>query len=670
MSAYIDTPLVSATVLMACTLITHAPLAHTSENDLFNMSLKQLMTIPVDVASNTMKPVREQPGTVTIITEQQIARSGARFLIDLIKQVPGFWVGTDTIGTMSVSFRGVWGMEAKILLIIDGIEQNELAFGSLVLGNRYPVSTIKQVEIIRGPGSVKFGSQAALAVIRVTSKGGDYQGQQVSVGADINKNGIFKNTYSLLSAGSIGVDSKIHYSSSISFAKGDYSDQTWRALDGYSIDLNNKSDSEPLTINTSIKSESSELRIIYDRFKQEDQLLFGDAGLFASPNQRYTQTNTLSFESINIRSEHNWRIDSNWSAQSKVTFVKQKPWNGDSQYNQILKRDAQRWRIDLLTQHHISKEHNIEIGAMYYSENEYVSESYLFDPDTRFDGKNAISQSDRALYLQYEANTHWANVTLGGRYENHDAAGSHFLPRVAITKSYNEIYGKLVYNQAFKIPQFDTLASAKNAGNPITKTELSTTSEIEVGYQINDQTNLSVNIFHLNIQNYIGFSPITASNETLGDFSAFGNELELNWITPDISLRASYSLFLIDKTNISAITVDNQTDAILGIPNHMLKLNTEYHLTKENSLNLNGAVISSRFACVEDNNLICGTPKKLNEEYDFNVFYRHSHANLHYNLGVANILDSSVKYVQPYRGSQSPIPGLSRRLLLDVQYDF
>ena len=628
------------------------------------------MATPVNVVSNTLKPINEQPGTVSIITEQQIANSGARYLMDLIKQVPGFWVGTDTIGTMSVSFRGVWGMEAKILLIIDDIEQNELAFGSLVLGNRYPVSTIKQVEIIRGPGSVKYGSQAALAVIKVTTKGKDLNTQQLTLNADINNNGIYNNTYSIISAGSVNDSEHMRYSSAISYGQGDYSDQTWTALDGYRIDLKGNSNSQPLNMNVSLSNNSSELRVIYDRFIQEDRLLFGDSGLFVSPNQRYTQTNTLSFESINIASQHNTQINSDWFTQTKVTFTKQKPWNADSQFDQSLKRDAQRWRFDMVTQYNLSHLSNLALGLMYYTESEEISESYLFDPDTRFNGKHSISQDDRALYLQYEANAPWASFTIGGRYENHDAAGSHFLPRIAVTKTIDAFHGKLVYNKAFKIPQFDTLASAENAGMPITETELSTTSEIEVGYRINNEMNLSGNLYYLNIDNYIGFNPVTASNATLGDFSAYGHEIEFNWITSGFQMHTSYSLFLIDKNNIDAISVDGKPDAVLGIPNHMIKLNTQYNLAAKDSVHINGSVISSRYACLEDSNLICGTPKRLQKEYEFNGFYRHSDFGFNYNLGVANIFNTKTKYVQPYRGSQSPIPGLGRRLMLDIQYEF
>lgn len=649
---------------------THAIDLQTDNTDLFEMSIQDLMSITVNVASNQQRSMQQQPSTVTVITENQISRSGARYLIDLIKQVPGFWVGADTIGTFSVSFRGVWGMEAKILLIIDGIEQNELAFGSLVLGNRYPVSTMKQVEIIRGPGSVKYGNQAGLAVIKVTSKGDDIAQQQIAVTSDSNAHGIYNNTYSVISAGQISAHNNLHYSALFSAGQGDYSDQTWHALDGYQYNLSNTSNAQPMNANLSMSTDNIQLRFMYDKFSQQDRLLFGDSGLFVSPNERYTQNNTLSFESSAFSASHDLKINDNLSINSKVTHVQQAPWNMDAQYNQKLQRNAQRSRIDLVAQYKMNNTSNIAVGTSYYQESESISESYLFNAQTRFDGKNNIKQTDKAIYTQLETDTDLANFTLGGRYEDHDAIGGHFAPRFAAVRTFGHWHSKLVFNQAYKTPQFDTIASAENAGTPIQHTELSTTVELELGYLKQKNTQITNNLFWLDVKNYIGFNPITASNATLGDFSAYGDELEIRYTGDRIIFSASYSLFLIDQNSVSAIEVEADNNAVLGIPNHMFKMNGHYQLNHANSLNTNGTLISNRYACVNDLALVCGKPNKLPIEYDISIFYRHQHKNLSYNLGVANLFDSPVNFAQPYRGSQSPIPGLKRRAMLDIGYTF
>ncbi len=640
-----------------------------AERDLFSMSLEELLELRVDITSNKLKTVRDQPGTVSIITQEQIARSGARNLMQLLKQIPGFWHGTDTIGTFSVSFRGIWGMEAKILLIIDGIEQNELSFGTLVLGQRYPTSTIQQVEIIRGPGSVKYGGQAALAVIKVTSKGADQDSTQVTMTTDLSKNNHHNSNYALVSGGFIDPQKKkLRYSFSGSFGHGDYSDKTWTGLDGYSFNMANRSNSEPANLNFSLINDRQKIRVIYDRFKQEDQLLFGDSGLFASPFSRYTQPNQLSFESYNVSYQYRWQPSEQLQIESELVYIKQRPWNSTGQYQQRLKREAQRWRADLVAIYDYSAVSNLLVGSSYYSESESVTESYLFNPDIRFNGKNSVSNTDHSVFLQFEGETNWANYSLGGRYENHDYSGNHFVPRFALTKLWDKLHTKLVYNEAFKIPQFDTIASAKNAGTALTETEESKTIEFELGYQLSEHLYASGNIYRMEITDYIGFNPITASNTTLGDFSSFGGEFIINWKQEKLDILLSYSMFQIEKTNISTLTIATDNEAVLGIPNHMIKLNSHYAFSSKNSISFNGSLISKRFACITDSNFICGIPQEQKAEYDFDLFYKQQANKLSYQIGIANLFNTDVLYIQPYRGSQSPIPGLSRRLMLDIEY--
>lgn len=641
------------------------------EQDLFSLSLEQLLKVKVDTSSNKLKAVREQPGTVSIITEEQIARSSARNLMQLLKQVPGFWHGTDTISTFSVSFRGIWGMEAKILLIVDGIEQNELAFGTLVLGHRYPTSTIKQVEIIRGPGGVKYGGQAALAVIKVTTKGEEFNTTHLAMSADLSSDGVYNSTYSLVSGGRLGkADDQLRYSMSASFGEGDYSDKLWTGLDGYSYNMSDRSNSRPLNFNFSIFNENYSARLIYDRFRQQDQLLFGDSGLFASPFIRYTEPSSLSFESLNFALNYRWKVGDSLELESKLTYVKQIPWRNITQFGQRTSRESERKRLDFTALFDYSKTSNILIGTSYYTEKQVVTESHLFDASTRYDGSNYDSSDDYSVYLQFESETEWASYTLGGRYERHDFSGSLFVPRLAVTKVWDKLHGKLVYNEAFKIPQFDTIASAKNAGTALSGYEKTKMIELELGYQQSQNFVYSGNIYWTEVTDYIGFDPAKISNATLGDYSGFGGEFILTMGKDNLESTLSYSVFQIDQTNIDVLTVEPDKEAILGIPNHMLKLQGRYNINENASLNVNGTLISSQYACVSDSNFVCGVPQKQSNEYDIDLFYRYTNNQYSYNLGIANIFDSDVLYIQPYRGSQSPIPGLGRRLMFNTEFEF
>src|SRR5947207_1193557 len=63
-----------------------------------NLSLDQLDLLRVTTTSVAEKPIREQPGIVTVITERQIEASGAQDLMDLLELVPGFSFGNDVDG--------------------------------------------------------------------------------------------------------------------------------------------------------------------------------------------------------------------------------------------------------------------------------------------------------------------------------------------------------------------------------------------------------------------------------------------------------------------------------------------------------------------------------------------------------------------------------------------
>ncbi|EAT12234.1 TonB-dependent receptor plug domain-containing protein [Bermanella marisrubri] len=629
------------------------------------------MQIKIDVASNIPKTVNKQPSTVTLITRDMIERSNAVYLMDLLQNVPGFWAGADTIGTFSLSFRGIWGMEAKILLIVDGIEQNELSFGSLPLGNRFPVSTIEQIEIIRGPGSVKYGGQAALAVIKVSSISQKTE-TALSSHAEVIKQGLVENSISLYHGGTLSdeTSSSAKYDMTLSAGYGDYSVARWQGLDGYEQDLKNYSNSQPLHAWLKLQEGQQYIQVQYDRFEQEDRLLFGDAGLFYSPNERYQEANTLSFEHLALQAYSRSPISSVWDSESKLTLVNQKPWNSDNQYGQTVSRDATRYRLDQTFYWHGKRDQDIAFGLFYYQEYEKVTRSFLFDSTTRFDNDNSIEQINVGGYFQHSLYLPFANVTYGARYEDHDAIGKEWVPRLAINSNWDSTYLKFVYNQAFKTPQFDTLASAKNSGSAITKTEKTLSTELELGYRISSAGRLSYNVFWLEIQDFIGFNPSSASNVTLGDISNFGHELMFHWKTDVITMNASYSLFLVDQNSIEAIGIANEKNALLGIPNHMLKFDASLPIQTNASIYSKLNIISSRYACTTDINLICGEPEKLSEEYDWEISYQKRYDKWRYGMGIKNILDEKILYVQPYRGSQSPIQGLPRRLSLDVHYRF
>lgn len=163
-------------------------LPETERPDLTTLSIEELMGIEVETVSGASRyeqPVSEAPASVSIITADQIKKFGYRNLADILQSVPGFSVTNDRnyhyAGIRGFGLPGDYG--TRVLLMVDGIRQNEPIYNSVFFGNELVVDTdlIERVEIIRGPGHTLYGANAMIAVINiVTRRGRDLDGFEVS----------------------------------------------------------------------------------------------------------------------------------------------------------------------------------------------------------------------------------------------------------------------------------------------------------------------------------------------------------------------------------------------------------------------------------------------------------------------------------------------------------
>src|SRR4051812_12335517 len=76
--------------------------------------LEKLINQLIAVASKKPLNTRESPSIVTLITDEEIRRSGARDMIDVLRMVPGFDFGVDVEGVTGLGLRGNWAHEGKI----------------------------------------------------------------------------------------------------------------------------------------------------------------------------------------------------------------------------------------------------------------------------------------------------------------------------------------------------------------------------------------------------------------------------------------------------------------------------------------------------------------------------------------------------------------------------
>lgn len=168
--------------------------------DLTEMSLEDLMDVEIVSVSKKTETVRDTPSNITVITEQQIKEWGSRNLKDVLARVAGFVVVADR-DEWVFSGRGILSdNNQKYLILIDGKKMNSIDnFGpGHITEIPMDLSNVKRIEIIRGPGSVVWGSGALAGVVNIITKSakdlGEF-GQQVS--ATWGEDETYKSTFQM-----------------------------------------------------------------------------------------------------------------------------------------------------------------------------------------------------------------------------------------------------------------------------------------------------------------------------------------------------------------------------------------------------------------------------------------------------------------------------------------
>jgi len=139
----------------------------------FDRLLNELMNIQIVTASKKKEKVREAPAIVTVITDEMIDNYGVQSLSELMSFVPGFSVADCYFKRHINTARGakMTLYNDKILMLINGIPAYEASSLEYFL-DAVPIIAIERIEIIRGPGSTLYGSNAFSAVINVITKDG------------------------------------------------------------------------------------------------------------------------------------------------------------------------------------------------------------------------------------------------------------------------------------------------------------------------------------------------------------------------------------------------------------------------------------------------------------------------------------------------------------------
>jgi outer membrane receptor for ferrienterochelin and colicins len=143
--------------------------------ELSALSLEQLLNTKITIASKTEEKLSDAPGVISVVTHDELSRFGGTTLADILDRVAGLNISTTYFTDRStIAVRGdqLRIDSGHVLFLINGRPVREVLQGGISseLLETFPINIIERIEVIKGPGSVLYGSNAYSGVINIITQ--------------------------------------------------------------------------------------------------------------------------------------------------------------------------------------------------------------------------------------------------------------------------------------------------------------------------------------------------------------------------------------------------------------------------------------------------------------------------------------------------------------------
>ncbi|HRP93451.1 MAG TPA: TonB-dependent receptor [Ignavibacteriaceae bacterium] len=378
-------------------------------------------------ATKTNANTLQLASSISVIDAKQISNSNSNNVFDVLRNETGIsFTRQGGNGTLSnIYIRG--SNSSHTLVLIDGVEVNLTNDPSGVYDfSALPVDNIERIEVLRGPQSTLYGSDALAGVINIITK----KGNGAPKFSLLTEGGTY-NTYK----GMIGLNgsiNKLNYSLALSRSG---SEGFSAASEKYG---NTEKDGYTFNNLTSVLgydlSDNAEINL-YTRFlkSESDNDQFG--GMFGDDPTYLTKQ-----EEFSIRGEGKIKLlNGNWNQKLGLTFIRNVRKNSfdtssASAYYSNALYDGRRYKIDWQNDFQLSKGNLLTAGIEFEKEessSEYYSFNYILLPDYASVIPNKDANTISAFLQDQIKLEEGFFITLGLRLDKHSKFGSQFTYRIA-----------------------------------------------------------------------------------------------------------------------------------------------------------------------------------------------------------------------------------------------
>ena len=509
---------------------------HTSER---SNSKPEEITI---TATRTEQSIANTLSSVTVFTREDIEKFQTRSLAELLKKTPGISI-TSNGGRGSSTSASLRGNQAKhTLFLVDNIRIGSSTLGSTSL-ERIDPELIERIEIVHGPKSSLYGSDAIGGVVNIiTRKAKSDTPLSMKVGIGNNN-----SNQTVVSYGQRGSNYQANLTASYEHTGGyDYTEVTATPSDDNdafrqtAIGFNGAVDLSK-DLNIALSYQHSESESEYDSSCTEGDWP-NDNPVLCTP---YSDSSTEAFNLTGT-----FDITSNWisilsmgkskdESETLADDVDMLTTNNGGEFN------TEKTDISWLNNIQITKELLLTVG--YDSLNEKVKSTVDYDVDQRDnDGYFAQLQFNHGDLMGNFGVRHDENEQFGN-FETYNLAGGYAIN--------NELKVIASYGEAFKAPTFNDLYWP-NWGDPTRVPEETETYELTIK-GLNDTYNWSVSVFQNNLEN-------PNQNDNSNDTSIEG--IEISMATEIAGWGINSAITILDTENdITGRKLARRPDEVLNI---------------------------------------------------------------------------------------------------------
>ncbi|OSM07169.1 putative TonB-dependent vitamin B12 receptor [Magnetofaba australis IT-1] len=466
-------------------------------------------------ATRTAVTVDQALAPVSVITAEQLKQRQVRNAEEALRALPGIDIAKNggAGAQASVYMRGA--NADHTLLLIDGLKMGSATNGLASL-QHLPIGQIERIEIVRGPRSALYGSEAIGGVIQIfTKKGAEGLRGEALIGGGgegTNEQGLS------LSGGKNGW----RYAASVSRLETDGFDARQPTTGFFAVNQPDDDGYQRTGVNVRVSKTFSRGEVELHGLRS-----FGDNDFDGTPNQGEFVNQTLGAKArlqatdywdITLRAGHS--RDDSTNLTDGVYF---------SEFN------TKRVSLGLQNDIAIGDDHLLTIGADWMDDR--------VDSNTAYD---VTSRDVLGLFGQYQGAWGDHDLLLALRYDDNEQFGGQTTGNVAW--GYDLPWGGLRltagYGTAYKAPTFNDLywpASAWFSGNPNLKPEESHTWDLGLAGE-NHGVSWSLSGFRTRVKNLIAYDATTFTNNNINSAKLDGVELELGFDIAGVDINVAGTL--------------------------------------------------------------------------------------------------------------------------------